>query len=78
MFPADWEKYGRKAGYLRNDQMARYTDVAIILWDGQSRGTKHMIDLMMKYDKPCDIHIIKNGILDKPNHFEESLFWVWE
>lgn len=44
-FPADWDKYGRAAGYKRNAEMARYADALIAFWDGKSRGTKHMIDL---------------------------------
>ena len=44
-FHADWEKYGRAAGPIRNKQMAEYADALIAFWDGKSRGTKHMIDL---------------------------------
>lgn len=47
-FPADWNTFGRSAGYIRNKQMAEYADAAIILWDGESKGTKHMIDLAQK------------------------------
>lgn len=43
-FPADWSTYGRRAGYLRNAQMAENADALLAIWDGESRGTKHMID----------------------------------
>ena len=43
-FPANWE-LGKKAGYLRNKEMAEYADGLIAFHDGTSRGTKHMIDL---------------------------------
>ena len=43
-FPADWEKYGKSAGFRRNEQMAEYADCLIAFWDSKSRGTKHMID----------------------------------
>lgn len=49
VFPADWNKYGKRAGYLRNEQMAEYADYLIVFWDNQSRGTKHMIDLAIKH-----------------------------
>ena len=49
-FPADWDKYGKAAGYKRNEEMARNADALIAFWDGKSRGTKHMIDLAKKYD----------------------------
>ena len=44
-FPADWNTYGKRAGYLRNEQMAENADALIALWDGVSAGTKHMIDI---------------------------------
>lgn len=43
-FPAYWEEYGRAAGPIRNETMAKFGDALIALWDGKSRGTKNMID----------------------------------
>ncbi len=45
IFEADWDKFGKRAGYLRNTQMADYANALIALWDGESKGTKHMIDI---------------------------------
>jgi hypothetical protein len=42
-FPALWGEYGRSAGYIRNVEMAKYSDALIAVWDGISQGTKHMI-----------------------------------
>lgn len=42
---ADWNKYGRSAGPKRNIKMANEADALIALWDGKSKGTKHMIDV---------------------------------
>lgn len=47
-FPADWESYGKSAGYKRNLQMADYADGLIAFWDGKSKGTKHMIDIALE------------------------------
>ena len=44
-FPADWDRHGRSAGYKRNVEMAENADALIAFWDGESRGTKHMIDI---------------------------------
>lgn len=44
LFPADWQQYGRRAGAIRNRQMAQYGDALIAFWDGVSKGTKIMID----------------------------------
>lgn len=42
-FPADWNKHGKAAGFIRNAEMAEYADALIALWDGKSRGTENMI-----------------------------------
>lgn len=55
-FPADWDTYGKSAGYRRNAEMAKYADSLVAIWDGVSRGTRHMINLMEKQNKPVYIH----------------------
>lgn len=59
-FPADWDQYGKRAGYLRNEQMAKYADVLFAFWDGTSKGTNHMINLAR--DNNLDVHVIKQTI----------------
>ena len=58
-FPADWDKFGKSAGYIRNKEMAKYSEQCIIFWDGISKGTKHMIDLARKYKLNLRIFIVK-------------------
>lgn len=48
-FLADWNKYGKRAGYLRNEEMAKNADACLCIWDGESKGTKHMIDIAERY-----------------------------
>jgi len=43
--PADWNRHGRRAGFLRNVEMAQCADALLALWDGKSAGTAHMIDI---------------------------------
>lgn len=42
-FPADWKRYDKLAELIRNKEMAVYADALIAVWDGESRGTGHMI-----------------------------------
>lgn len=48
-FPANWELYGKVAGYIRNEEMAQNADALVAFWDGASRGTKNMIGLALRY-----------------------------
>lgn len=43
-FEADWDEHGRAAGYIRNEEMAKNADALVAFWDGQSKGTRHMIE----------------------------------
>jgi hypothetical protein len=50
LFPADWEKYGRCAGPMRNKQMAEYADGLVLIWDGKSKGSSNMLQEAKKKD----------------------------
>lgn len=52
LFPADWSRYKKSAGPIRNKQMGDYADVLLVFWDGKSRGTENMMDVMIKQQKP--------------------------
>jgi hypothetical protein len=40
--PANWNEYGKSAGYRRNVEMANNADALILIWDGKSKGSGHM------------------------------------
>jgi hypothetical protein len=56
VFEADWGKYGRSAGPMRNHDIIANCDKCIAFWDGESTGTGHSISLCIKYKKP--VHIV--------------------
>lgn len=65
-FEPDFRKYpknrfGFRAFYVRNKQIAYVCDRLIALWDGESRGTKMTIDLARKFGKQVDIWTLKDG-----------------
>lgn len=61
LFPAEWDKYGKSAGYKRNLTMSENADALIAFWDGESRGTRHMIDIIIKANKPYRVIQFKKG-----------------
>lgn len=55
-FPANWNKYKKAAGPIRNKEMAEYADILIAFYNGKSKGTKNMITLAKKNN--LEIYII--------------------
>ena len=55
--PVDWNTHGNSAGYVRNVEMAQVADAAVGYWDGESRGTKHMIDTAKRYN--LQVRVVK-------------------
>lgn len=48
-FPANWSEFGRRAGFVRNTEMALHGTDLIAFWDGKSKGTKMMIEIAQKH-----------------------------
>ena len=64
--PADWTRYGNSAGYRRNAEMAVYAvedpeNMLVAFWDGESKGTGHMVDLAKKYNMKY-VKIFQGGV----------------
>ena len=45
LYPANWNKFGKLAGRIRNTEMAKDSEALLAIWDGKSPGTKHMIEI---------------------------------
>ena len=58
IFPANWEKYGKRAGFIRNEDIIKNCDYVIAFWDGISKGTSHSLNLAKKYNKSSKIIFI--------------------
>lgn len=58
-FPAEWGKFGKRAGFLRNDAMTDKAEAVIAIWDGESRGTKMLIDLAEQKGLKIYIHRVQ-------------------
>lgn len=63
-FKAKWSMFGKRAGPLRNKEMAQYADAVIAIWDLQSRGTRNMIEEMAVLGKEVFLCPVWNEIDD--------------
>lgn len=66
VFPAQWDEFGKKAGFIRNEQMHRYIaskqDRGVIaFWDGESKETFQSFDLSKKYNNQIRVIKYKNN-----------------
>lgn len=65
IFPAEWTKYGKAAGPIRNRVMLDYakeqTPVIVAFWNGESRGTGNMIKQAQKAGVECHIYLHENN-----------------
>ena len=61
-FEADWDKYKKRAGILRNIEMIDAGDMVVAFWNGVSKGTKHAIDYAIKKRKRCIVIRVDLGM----------------
>ncbi len=47
--PANW-LLGKKAGFIRNEEMAKVADACVVFIKNNSKGSSHMINLAKKYN----------------------------
>ena len=55
-FLPDYQRYGRGAPLQRNLEIIDYADEVIAFWDGQSRGTRFVIEECRKQGKKVIIY----------------------
>lgn len=48
-YAAQWRTYGKSAGMIRNEEMAKASTHLVAFWDGESPGTKNMIERARKH-----------------------------
>lgn len=58
-FLPEYIKYGRAAPLKRNMTIIRNADIVLAFWDGESRGTKFVIDACKKYHVPENVYIME-------------------
>lgn len=54
-FLPDWERFGKRAGFIRNEDIIKAADAILAFWDGQSRGTANSLSIAKRLKKPTFI-----------------------
>lgn len=57
VFQPDWDEHGKAAGPIRNAEMAKYGEALVAVWDGESNGTRSMIDKALDQSLPVYVYV---------------------
>lgn len=57
-FLPDYRRYGRGAPLRRNLEIIAYADQVLAFWDGNSPGTKHVIEQCKKQKKKVTVYLL--------------------
>jgi Protein of unknown function (DUF2493). len=74
-FPADWKKYDKAAGPIRNGEMAAYADAAFIVVNNESKGSLNMAKWMADLKKfHVVVHLENHKYIGFERYFEPELW----
>lgn len=59
---AEWGRHGKKAGILRNKEMAELCDECLSVWDGSSVGTASTMAFIEELGKPLYVKEFREGL----------------
>lgn len=68
-FPAEWKKYGRSAGFKRNELIVNAAEEVVAFWDGESPGTQNTINVAEEQGKPVYIYKFER----KPKEWDDNI-----
>ena len=77
-FLPEWQKYGKSAGFRRNDDIVYNADCLIAFWDGKSKGTLNSVSTAMKRGIPTltinTSRVYKNTNIDERYTLKAQFF----
>lgn len=59
----DWQRFGRRAGAIRNQHIVDAAHEVVAFWDGKSRGTKITMDMARNAGKPLRVFQLESNTL---------------
>lgn len=51
----DWDKFGKRAGFIRNELIVKDAEVVYAFWDGVSKGTANSISIAKRLCKNLEV-----------------------
>lgn len=52
VFRPDWNRHGKAAGFIRNEDIVAAADMVLAIWDGFSNGTANSLCIAKRLKKP--------------------------
>ncbi len=74
-FPAQWDVYGKSAGYLRNEVMAKYSTHCVVFIVNNSKGSSHMIELAKKHK--LNLRVVRISFTIHNSQFKIIKLFIW-
>lgn len=71
IFRPQWNKFGPKAGFIRNELIVEAADIIVAFWDGKSRGTHDTIMKAKRSGKPVKV-VYEDGNCEFFNNYGQS------
>jgi predicted Rossmann fold nucleotide-binding protein DprA/Smf involved in DNA uptake len=62
LFLADWDKYGKSAGAIRNKLVIEAADRIVAFWDGESPGTYNGLRQAKAAGKPIQVFTVARRV----------------
>jgi hypothetical protein len=60
VYKPDWDKYGKRAGFIRNELIINNADYVLAFWNGESKGTLDSIRKAHKLKKLAIVYILND------------------
>ena len=71
-YPAQYDKFGKQASFVRTKEMIYECDRAIVIWNGKSNGARADIELLKASGKPFKVYMPENAVKQEEKEHNEN------
>jgi len=62
VFDANWRLHGKRGGPMRTEAMVRLSDRVVVIWDGESPGSRRAVEYAKKSERDLENHIVARPV----------------